>query len=66
VLQRALGLVLTLRDLLRTAVALDQNAPDAALAEFDRETKTNRTAADDDDLRWDFGGPVHAYFLRLA
>ena len=50
-LQRALGQVLTLRDLLRTTVALDQNAPDAALAEFDRETKTNRPASDNDDLR---------------
>ena len=59
VLQRALGQVLTLRDRLRTDVTLDQNAPHAALAEFDGEAKTDRPASDDDDLRWGFGGRVH-------
>ena len=51
VLERALGQVLTLRDRLRADVALDQNAADAALAEVDRKTKTNRPASDNDDLR---------------
>jgi len=62
-LERALGQVLTLRDRLRADEALDQSAADAALAEFDRQTKADRSASDNDDLRGWIGGHVHFGFL---